>query len=108
MREERVALEHRVDVALVRRHLRDVDVVEHDPAARRPLEAGDHPQGRRLAAAGRADHREELPGGHLQVDAVDRGDLAELLRQLLELDLSLHQTSTPAMAAASSLLAKRR
>ena len=31
------------------------------------------------------------PGGHLQVDAVDRGDVAELLRQLLELDLSLHR-----------------
>ena len=108
MGEERVALEHRVDVALVGRHLRHVDVVEHDPPTRRALEAGDHPQGRRLPAPRRPDHREELSAGHVEVDFVDRRDLAELLRQLLEMDLSLHQTSRPAMAAASSLLANRR
>ena len=40
----------------------------------RQLEAGDHPQHGRLARAGRAEHREELAVGDLQVDTVDRGD----------------------------------
>jgi hypothetical protein len=36
---------------------RDIAAVEQDPPARRLLEAGDHPKGRRLAAAGRAESR---------------------------------------------------
>ena len=51
VREQRVALEHRVDVALVRRRERHVLAVQQDLAAGRLLEAGDHPQRRRLAAA---------------------------------------------------------
>ena len=102
VREERVALEDGVDLALVRRYLSHVDVVEHDSTARRALEPRDHAQRRRLPAAGWADHREELAAGHPQVDPVDRGHVTELLRQLLEMNLSLHQTSTPTAAAASS------
>jgi hypothetical protein len=90
MREERVALEHRVDVALVGRDARDIAAVEHDPPARRLLEAGDHAQGRRLAAAGRAEQGEELARGHVEVDAGDRDVLAERLRQSFELDLTGH------------------
>ena len=108
VREQGVALEDRVDVPLVRRHLGNVDIIEDDAAARRALEPGDHPQGRGLPAAGRADHSEELAAGHVQVDAVDGNNVTECLRQLLEVDLSLHQTSTPTMAAASSPVAKRR
>ena len=40
----------------------------------RDLEAGDHPQRRRLARPGRAEHREELAVADLEVDAVDRDD----------------------------------
>ncbi len=111
MREERVALEDRVDVPLVGRHLRHVDVVEHDPAARRPLEAGDHPQRRRLPAAGGADHGEELAARHPHVDAVD-GDRPRRTASSAPRDGSLPAsglyTSTPAMAAASSRVANRR
>ena len=38
------------------------------------LEARDHPQGRRLAGAGRAEHREELAVADLEVDAGHRDD----------------------------------
>src|SRR5690606_5238799 len=41
------------------------------------LEAGDHAQGRRLAAAAGPEQREELARRDLQGDAVHRGRLAE-------------------------------
>ena len=109
VREQGVALEDRVDVPLVGRHLGDVDAVEHDVPARRTLEAGDHAQRRRLSAAGGPDHREELARRHLQVDAVHGDDVCELLRQPFEPDLSLHAyTSNAAATAASPPPAKRR
>jgi hypothetical protein len=43
VREQRVALEDRVDVALVRRQADDVAVAEEDLPFRRLLEAADHP-----------------------------------------------------------------
>ena len=54
VREQRVVLEDRVDVALERRQPGDVVAVEQDAARGRQLEAGDHPQHGRLARAGRA------------------------------------------------------
>ena len=48
-----------------------------DVAARRGLEIGDDPEERGLAAAGRADQGDELPGAHLQVHSVQRERLAE-------------------------------
>src|SRR6266566_7280166 len=39
----------------------------------RPLQAGDQPQGGGFAAAGRADHGDELTGGDRHVDVADRG-----------------------------------
>ena len=49
--------------------LRDVRAVDRDRAGGRPLEAGDHPQRRRLAAARRAEERDELAalGGEVEV-----------------------------------------
>ncbi len=88
VREQRVVLEHRVDVALVRRGLRHVHAVQQDLPLGRPLEARDHPQARGLAAARRAEQREELAGRHLQVDPGDRGEIAEALHQIDELYLS--------------------
>ena len=70
VREERVVLEDHVHVALRRRHVRDVLALEQDPALCRVLEAGDHPQRRRLAAAARAEQREELAGGDLERDGI--------------------------------------
>ena len=79
VREQGVLLEDRVDVALVRRHVGHVDALEHDPAARRQLEAGDHLEQRRLAAARRAEEREELAPGDREVGPVDGDERPELL-----------------------------
>ena len=86
VREERVALEDGVHLPLVRRRRRHVGAVEQDLAAVRPLEAGDQPQRRRLAATGRSEQREELAAVDVQVDAVDRDDVGELLAQRDEID----------------------
>jgi hypothetical protein len=88
VREERVVLEDRVHVALVRRGLGHVDLVEEDLALGRALEARDHAQGGRFAAARWAEEREELARRHLQVDPGDGGELTEALHQVDELDLS--------------------
>jgi hypothetical protein len=80
-REQGVALEHGVDLALVRRGPGHVDPVEQDAAVGGLLEPGDQPQGGRLAAARGAEQGEELPAGHLQVDAVHGGDVLEALDQ---------------------------
>src|SRR4029450_4567676 len=50
VREERVALEDRIHVPLVRRETADGPVAEEDDALVRLLEAADHAQRRRLAA----------------------------------------------------------
>ena len=70
-----------MDVAAVGRDAREVDAVEQDLAGARRLEAGDHPQRRRLAAAGGPEQREELARGDLEVDPVDRDRVLELLAQ---------------------------
>src|SRR4029453_16013181 len=88
VREQRVVLEHRVDVPLVRGRLRHAGAIEQDLPLARPLEPRDHPQGRRLAAAGRTQEREELTGWHLEVDAGDGRELTEPFYQVYELDLS--------------------
>ena len=66
VREERVVLEDRVDVARVRRAARDVLAAERDAAGVGLLEAGDHAQRRRLARARRAEQREELAVGDVR------------------------------------------
>jgi hypothetical protein len=53
--------------------------VNHDRAAGRQLEAGDHPQGRGLAAAGWAQERDELTPLGGEVEVLDCGHLAEPL-----------------------------
>ena len=60
MRKQRVVLEHHVDGPPVRRHGRDIDAVEQNTARARPLEPGDQPQQRRLAAARWTEQRKKL------------------------------------------------
>ena len=81
VREERVGLEHGVDVALVGTGTGDVGVADVDAAAGRRLETRDHPQGRRLAAARRAEQGEERALRDGQVEGVDRREVAERLRE---------------------------
>ena len=87
VREERVVLEDRVDVALVRRDTGDRLSGEQDLALRRLLEAGDHAQRRGLAAAGRAEEAVELAAGDVQVHVVDGGHGPEPLRDVDDLDV---------------------
>src|SRR5262249_35500994 len=84
VREERVRLEHGVDVALVRRQPADLAFAEVDLAPARLLEAADHPQRRRLAAARRPEQREEAAALDLETEVVDRDDVVELLRDVDE------------------------
>jgi hypothetical protein len=76
VREQRVVLEDGVDVALVGRQVGDVAADQLDAARVGALEAGDHAQAGRLAGAGRAEHREELVHTDVEIDAVDRDDVA--------------------------------
>ena len=55
---------------------RHVDSAELDVALVGLLEAGDHAEGRRLARAGGPEQREELALGDVEVEPVDRDDVA--------------------------------
>ena len=55
---------------------RDVAPVEHDPAARRARPAADRHQQRRFAGAVGADQRDDLAGADLEIDALQRLDIA--------------------------------
>ena len=84
--EEGVALEDRVDVALVRGRAGDVLAADEDRAGGRVAEAGDHPQRRGLAAARRAEQGEELAARDVEVEVVDDGGAAEDLGQAAQRD----------------------
>src|SRR3954466_9422193 len=64
---ERVVLKHHRYVAVARRQMVDDALADADLAACGVLEARDHAQCRRLAAARRADQRDELLVGDLQI-----------------------------------------
>ncbi len=87
VREEGVVLEDRVDVPLVGRQPGDVLALELDEARCRGLEPADHPEGGRLAAAGRSEEREELAGLDLEVDVIDDHGLAVALDDIYQLDV---------------------
>src|SRR5690606_35286189 len=85
--EERVALEHHGDVPEVGGQAGDVVVVQPDLALGGTLQPGDHPQDRRLAAARRAQQREQFSLRHVEVDMVDGQDVAsETFDEALQLD----------------------
>ena len=86
MREQRVILEHRVDLALVWSEAGDVVAAQRDPAGGRCLEPRDHAEARGLPGSGRPEHREELPFADLQVHPVHRDNVAEPLHHALQPD----------------------
>ena len=87
VRKQRVGLEHHAHVAPMHRHVSEVAPAHHDHALVRLLEPGDHPQRRGLAAAGRAEQREELARPHVEIDRVDRDHLCgEALGDPVEVD----------------------
>ena len=87
VREERVALEHRVDRPLVRLDRGHVLPADQDAAGGRVLEPGDQAQGRRLAASRGAEQGEERSRGDQQVELLDRGEPGEGLADPLELQI---------------------
>ena len=94
VREERVALEHRVDVALIGLSVGDVLAGEQDLAGGRLLEAADHAQRRGLAGAGRPQDREELPLEDVEVEVPHHMVVSVELVDVPDLDdrLSAHGT----------------
>ncbi len=83
MREQRVILEDKTDLALVRGEPRHVAVADEDPAGARPQQARKDTQQRRLARAAGAEKRDELTSGYLERHAVERGEIAEAMRYRL-------------------------
>ena len=77
VRVKRVVLEHHGDVPVLRRHVVDQLVADIDLARGGLLEPGDHPQGRALAAARRADQHDELAVGDVEIDPLDGRGLVE-------------------------------
>ena len=70
VRVERVGLEHHRQPAIGRRHGVDQPAVDADLAAGRPVEPGDLPQQRGLAAARRADEDHQLAVDDVEVDVL--------------------------------------
>ena len=83
-RVQRVGLEHHRDVAVLRLDAVDDAPGDLDRAAADALKPGEHCQQRRLAAARRADQRDELAGLGFEVDVVQHLDVAEALVQIAD------------------------
>ncbi len=77
MRVQRVILEHHRDVAIFRLQLGDRAAVDLDLAAGDGLQPRDRPQQGGFAAAGRADHDNELPISDIAGNAVQDMGLAK-------------------------------
>jgi hypothetical protein len=92
---EGVVLEDGVDIALVRRLVRNIGAVQEDPPRAREIETRDEPQAGGLAGTRRTEQGKELAVGDAQVDVVDRDDVAEAARDPLELDCDLAAQDPP-------------
>ena len=96
IREERVRLEDHAHVALVGRNIRDVVALDDHPSRGRCLEPGDDPECGRLPAARRAEEGKKLTGLEGDVDLLDGREVAELLVQLLQLEVGHQRPATGA------------
>src|SRR6185503_11910026 len=88
---ERVGLEHHRDAAPRRLDLGHALAVDVELALGDALEAGDHAQQGRLAAARRADEHAELAGLDLEVDTLEDLGLAEPLGDAGQCDADLRR-----------------
>jgi hypothetical protein len=89
VREEGVALEHRVHRAAVGRNVVHPPPSDDHVTGVGVLEPADDAQQRRLAAAARAEDRHELAGGHVEVDAPEGVDVSEAAPQPADRDRRL-------------------
>ncbi|MCY1518676.1 hypothetical protein D9M68_533990 [compost metagenome] len=71
VRKQRIALEHHAHAALFRAQRGDIAPVEHDATARGLDKAGDHLQRGGLAAARRAEQRQEFAAPDVQAQVFD-------------------------------------
>ena len=90
--EQGIALEHDADVAVLNGDVGDVLFLDYHSALRRLDEAGDGAQGGGLAAAGRTQEREEFALLHVDIDAVQSGEVIELHHNIIQTD---HTHKTP-------------
>ena len=89
MRKQRVGLEHHRGAPLDRRHPCDVLAADHDLAGGRLLVTGNHPQDRRLAAAGRPEKAAIGAVGNPEIDTVDHvGDAVIALAETCQFDIA--------------------
>src|SRR5204863_372739 len=86
MRIERKQLEHEGDVALPRPAHGHILAAEQDLAASRQFQTCDHAQCRRLAAARRPEHDEELAILDDEAGVLHGDEIAEGLSQMLDAD----------------------
>src|SRR5262245_11169930 len=91
-RQKIVVLEHEAAVAARTAHGASV---ERDLARGGRFEARDDAQKRGLAAAGRADDRNELAAFDREVDVPQRLQFAERLAEMGDLELARHRGSSP-------------
>src|ERR1700731_3403067 len=83
---QRVMLEHKTDLALADADRAGVLAMEQHLAGVRSLQPRDYPQQRRLARSRKPQQRDQLAGFDMQVDIVNRDEVAELFADVLELD----------------------
>ena len=86
LREQSVVLEDDPDSALVRPLPDDRLAADTDVAGARILEARDDPQRGRLTRPARAEERDELPIGELQIEPLDRNRISIRAPELHEAD----------------------
>src|SRR5271165_4225383 len=87
LRNQRELLEHRADAALaglVHRGQVDRLTAELHAPVRRPIDAGDERDQRRLAGAVLAEQHMHLAGAQVEIDAAERDHAGEMLRYLFE------------------------
>ncbi len=84
VRVERVALEHHGHVSVAGLDVGDVGAGDGHGARVGHVEPGDHAQRGGLAASRRPEQHEELPVGHVQIQAVHRDDVTKALGDATE------------------------
>src|SRR5262249_9423329 len=83
---QRIVLEQQADVTLIRPLAGHRLAGDFDDALFGMLEAGDEPQGGRLAATARPQQRDDLAGANAEADIVDRIRRPEPLDDVAEFD----------------------
>ena len=90
MREDGIALKDHADITPMRRQIVDALVIKSDLAAFYAVEAGDHAQQRRLAAAGWPEQGEKFSIVYFFRQTGDDGQIAVALDYVVDMDGNTH------------------